>query len=1363
MFARQRLVFIISALLLVGSANAQDPDLVAWWKLDETAGTMASDSSGNGNDGIVNGGAKWVAGVVDGALEFDGVDDYVGTTGIEQLVNWTATCWVISPQAPMAGDPSGPLNRQGNVQFNWNHSNPIFQGTAAVNAAGVWYGAKFTPLEANTWYHLAATYDGSALKAYRDGVLITSTPASGTPATASQELQLATAGARGNRYFAGTLDEVRLYRRALTEQEILQVMAGAPAVLATDPSPADGATDVPRDVVLGWTPSEFAARHDVYFGTSLDDVNNATVSADPSGAYAGRQDETAYDPDGLEFGRTYCWRVDEVNAPPDSTVFKGNVWRFTTETFANPIAGGNITATASSSNSADEGAAKTIDGSGLGADDLHSADNANMWLSSITGAQPTWIRYEFDRVYKLHQMVVWNHNSLLEQAFGLGIKNATIEYSVDGADWITLGAGHEFARASGAAGYPANTTIDLGGVAAKYVRITANSNWGGIVTQYGLSEVRFLAIPVQAREPNPASGSTDMEVDNVTLAWRAGREAAAHDVYLSTDEQAVIDETVSPVSVPAGSSYAAYDTGPLDLNRTYYWKINEINPPEADQSRAVWQGDVWNFTTQESLVVDDFEAYNDLNPDDPESNRIFLTWMDGFENPANGSQVGHTDLPFAETTIVHGGSQSMPFYYDNSAAGLSEATADAANLAIDRNWTTNGAEVLTLWFRGLPPLFGSFVEGPPVTMTARGAGIAGASDQFHFAHQPLSGDGSITVRVVSLTNTNAGARAGIMIRETLDANAMHAAVAVTPDSGVVLLSRSSEGGNSTTVTAEAGVTAPQWLRLTRAGRNFTAEYSSNGTTWTAIGEPQSIAMSSNALVGLCLTAGTAGATCTAEFSNVTASGTTPGAWRSQDIGIASNAAEQLYVILNDNANNSALVAHPDPAASTIDTWTEWEIPLADFAGVNAQTVASVTIGVGDSAAGAPGQAGGSGLMYFDDIGLRPSREAPQDPDLVMYYALDGNPTDSSGNGFHGAIQGDPQWVDGIIGGALEFNGDDYVGTSNTEQLINWTVALWVTSPEAPKSGPYGGLVNRQGNYQVNWDHTNEFLGVAAVNAGGFKPASFGPVEADTWYHIAATYDGNTLKAYRDGVLITATQAPGVPANANREMRFGMGSFVGTLDEVRVYRRALTDAEITDLGGFVEPDLAGHYKLDGDAADASGNGYDGAVQGDPRWVEGLIDGALEFNGEDYVGTGNTEQLANWTVACWVTSPAAPKTGPYGGLINRQGNYQLNWDHPNETFQGVAAVNVGGFQGAGFGPVEADTWYHIAATYDGNTLKAYRDGVLITAVDLPGVPANANREMRFGMGSFAGTLDDVRLYREALSDAQIAKLANIAGGM
>jgi hypothetical protein len=457
---------------------------------------------------------------------------------------------------------------------------------------------------------------------------------------------------------------------------------------AFDPYPGDGADDVPRDVVLSWAPGEYAPAingHRVYFSEVFDDVKD--------GIGAVIQSANSYaPPQRLDFDTTYYWRVDEVNGPPDNTVFEGNIWSFTTEPLAYALE--NITATASSSNSTDEGPEKTINGSGLNEDDLHSLDYVDMWLSSITGPQPAWIQYEFDRVYKLHQMSVWNHNSPFEQAFGLGIMDAAIEYSVDGTSWTTLGTTYEFTKAPGVAGYAQNTTIDFGDIAAKYVRITANSNWGGLVTQYGLSEVRFLSIPVQARESDPVSGSTGMDVYNVPLLWRAGREAAEHDVYLSTDEQAVIDETISPVRGPVGSSYASYDTGELDLNQIYYWKVNEVNETE---NPATWQGDVWNFTTQEYLVIDDFESYNDLEPGDPASNRIFLAWVDGFDNPAiNGSVVGYANPPFAEQIIVHSGYQSMPMSYDN-AVGKSEATL---TLTPSSDWTIKGVDTLTIWYIG---------------------------------------------------------------------------------------------------------------------------------------------------------------------------------------------------------------------------------------------------------------------------------------------------------------------------------------------------------------------------------------------------------------------------------------------------------------------------------------------------------------------------------------------------------------------------------------------------------------------------------------------------------------------------------------
>jgi hypothetical protein len=258
-----------------------------------------------------------------------------------------------------------------------------------------------------------------------------------------------------------------------------------------------------------------------------------------------------------------------------------------------------------------------------------------------------------------------------------------------------LGTTHEFARGPGAAGYAPNTTVDFGGVAAKYVKITAKSNWGGMVNQYGLSEVRFLYVPVWAREPNPVSAATGADVD-ATLSWRAGREAAKHNVYLSTDEQAVIDGTaaVETVTLP-------FYVSSLDLAGTYYWRIDEVNDAEIPPT---WQGDIWNLSTQEYLVVDDFESYNDIDAGQEGSDLVYGAWIDGFGTTTNGSTIGYFEAfqPSMETSTVYDGKQSVPLFYNNTAASLSEVTANAANLQAGRDWTKHGIKALTLRFFGDP-------------------------------------------------------------------------------------------------------------------------------------------------------------------------------------------------------------------------------------------------------------------------------------------------------------------------------------------------------------------------------------------------------------------------------------------------------------------------------------------------------------------------------------------------------------------------------------------------------------------------------------------------------------------------------------
>ncbi len=155
-----------------------------------------------------------------------------------------------------------------------------------------------------------------------------------------------------------------------------------------------------------------------------------------------------------------------------------------------------------------------------------------------------------------------------------------------------------------------------------------------------------------------------------------------------------------------------------------------------------------------------------------------------------------------------------------------------------------------------------------------GAGITGASDQFRFAYQSLTGDGSITAQVLGVplgSPGNYSAQAGVMIRDGLGANATNAVVGLTPGSinGAHFTTRATNGASTSTIaTATTGIYPPYWLRLVRSANTFTAFISPDGATWTQLGTPQMISMSSTINIGLAVTATNAGQLDISTFQNV---------------------------------------------------------------------------------------------------------------------------------------------------------------------------------------------------------------------------------------------------------------------------------------------------------------------------------------------------------------------------------------------------------------------------------------------------------------------------------------------------------------
>jgi hypothetical protein len=248
-------------------------------------------------------------------------------------------------------------------------------------------------------------------------------------------------------------------------------------------------------------------------------------------------------------------------------------------------------------------------------------------------------------------------------------------------------------------------------------------------------------------------------------------------------------------------------------------------------------------------------------------------------------------------TIPAGGTCSIDIAFRPGSSG-----ARSGDLVLTTNASTS-PDLIQLRGTGVAASTGSSLPAPWVSRDIGATGIAGAAasangvftisgagadiwstaDAFRYAYVPLAGNGSIVARVADVQNVDAWTKAGVMIRQSVEAKAVHASMFVTPGKGLSFQRRTAAGGLSTSTTV-AGM-PPRWVRLTRAGGLFTASVSADGSAWTTVGQ-ETIAMSGTVLAGLAVSSHVVLQTATAKMDHVavTPASTLDSAWQSADVG-----------------------------------------------------------------------------------------------------------------------------------------------------------------------------------------------------------------------------------------------------------------------------------------------------------------------------------------------------------------------------------------------------------------------------------------------------------------------------------------------
>ena len=281
---------LLSVLLIVGLCAGAWAELISYHPFDEGSGTTAADATGNGNNGTFNGEVEWVPGMKGTAVRFDTGGERVVIGPIDPSATnnaMTLAAWINWEGQGHSIEQQGIIGkRQGwdpgtGIKWFWQ-TNPagdfLFRTDNAGGGPSIGWGNAALVDYANEWTHVAVTWDNGAAVQYINAEEVSSGDIDFRDTADDTIVTIGCVDSTNTETFVGIIDEARIYDTALTATEIAMAMQPGAATASSGPIPPSGATDVRQDVTLSWTPGEFAASHDVYFGKDLDVVNNGDPS-----------------------------------------------------------------------------------------------------------------------------------------------------------------------------------------------------------------------------------------------------------------------------------------------------------------------------------------------------------------------------------------------------------------------------------------------------------------------------------------------------------------------------------------------------------------------------------------------------------------------------------------------------------------------------------------------------------------------------------------------------------------------------------------------------------------------------------------------------------------------------------------------------------------------------------------------------------------------------------------------------------------------------------------------------------------------------------------------------------------------------